>query len=782
MSSSSHRSDEPLSKERSHRLEPGERNSPRSPTSSSQARRSTSHTPTEGRYRHPHTSPRSPSRRDPSSGPVGEYPRKHRRDDGEFHRDLKSPHHTPRYDNRDTLSSPRSPSSSHPPRWPNDRSHKRSRGEEPPARWERRYERDPSQRGAPHPISSPDWGTSNGQGRDRPPPPPHSNGGGGSQGPRKNGPITGPKPQEDEEEEGEITAESEEEGQVDVEPPTQSQPPITITLTLNRASLAPPPPPGTTTTPSPLPTPTDVPSTAASASSSPMAPPPRPSSVGPILSPVDPSGPPPPTTTSARDASEEGEWEEGEEGEILVSPGPATTDQPESTTEFSSPIRSPAKPASPASLSTPLEPKLPNGVPTASLESNAGTPPHDESSSVLVAFSGSVEQPPPTVVPPVETGSGSDSLQLSPDHVSSPPATAEPSLKIESETTTPPPAPEPPVVDAQTPPPTETLPSQPIPSPTVKTEAPPQASPSPKEEAPVVHSPSAAASPSPPLESAPVESPEEVVMADATANPRSPSPPPAPTMPRVRPALALPKLVKRPPPPPPVLNIKSPFPRRSVATDSLPCLGYYTYEPGHLLPCFAAHDDGVFYVRVAAKYLAWTNPQVQRRALWGTEIFSDDSDVVAMAIHSGLELPADGPCNYDALIGVRVSPRLMRYQGSERGGLQSRTWGDHDGISWRIHSLTPLAITSTPTAAPHYPLTTTQSTLYATYMNGREGGRKRQKTRLREYAVHRCRTLGDISLPYSGYKYDWMRSLDPANKSIRCDFPEAYSAPNHRAT
>jgi hypothetical protein len=123
-----------------------------------------------------------------------------------------------------------------------------------------------------------------------------------------------------------------------------------------------------------------------------------------------------------------------------------------------------------------------------------------------------------------------------------------------------------------------------------------------------------------------------------------------------------------------------------------------------------------------------------RKALWGTDIYTDDSDVIAATIHAGwfrgawdesidtsllgLELhgkalpkikgpngagqileqpppegPADVPANHDVHIDIVILPLLEGYSSTIRFGIKSREWGfkreghkaQHDGLSFMIH-------------------------------------------------------------------------------------------------
>ncbi|KAI9333115.1 histone deacetylation protein Rxt3-domain-containing protein [Obelidium mucronatum] len=97
-----------------------------------------------------------------------------------------------------------------------------------------------------------------------------------------------------------------------------------------------------------------------------------------------------------------------------------------------------------------------------------------------------------------------------------------------------------------------------------------------------------------------------------------------------------------------------------LAADPSKVLGCVTYAPPtrtaapqndprslalSLLPEFNTdHLFGSLDIRIPAEHLSYTrNPAVQCRAVWGTDIYTDDSDIVAAIIHSGHYRPVDGP-------------------------------------------------------------------------------------------------------------------------------------------
>lgn len=144
----------------------------------------------------------------------------------------------------------------------------------------------------------------------------------------------------------------------------------------------------------------------------------------------------------------------------------------------------------------------------------------------------------------------------------------------------------------------------------------------------------------------------------------------------------------------------------------------------------------------------WRLNPLLRRKLWGTDVYTDDSDVLAMCVHAGwvegpsLEaegIPAwvppgraarawngltaaasdehvsklsaaeeaadvemsDAPSlckptrvavrpeiSCDLSVILRIAPKLIAYKGCQRGGIKSRSWGNsHDGVSLVVESV-----------------------------------------------------------------------------------------------
>lgn len=156
----------------------------------------------------------------------------------------------------------------------------------------------------------------------------------------------------------------------------------------------------------------------------------------------------------------------------------------------------------------------------------------------------------------------------------------------------------------------------------------------------------------------------------------------------------------------------------------------YTMKPLPVPKFDATKVNSTFTIRVPRLYLTAEKREeiCRHRFLWGTEIYSDDSDPVAAAIHSGwiqgewsrevdadllglnkadrrngtqpeMEIPntmtaplPTGPIvppqDTDCHITILLLPQLNKYASTTRSGLKSREWGEnHDGLSFMIHKI-----------------------------------------------------------------------------------------------
>lgn len=113
-------------------------------------------------------------------------------------------------------------------------------------------------------------------------------------------------------------------------------------------------------------------------------------------------------------------------------------------------------------------------------------------------------------------------------------------------------------------------------------------------------------------------------------------------------------------------------------------LGRWTYNPTERPP-FDFLVNSVLVVHVPRRFLhPENNSALKRRRLWGTEIYTDDSDLAAILIHSTPNIPPTG----DLEMTVRIMPCLVKYKSSMSNDLRSRGWlTKHDGHSFYVEKI-----------------------------------------------------------------------------------------------
>ncbi|CAH1759907.1 11819_t:CDS:2 [Entrophospora sp. SA101] len=118
-------------------------------------------------------------------------------------------------------------------------------------------------------------------------------------------------------------------------------------------------------------------------------------------------------------------------------------------------------------------------------------------------------------------------------------------------------------------------------------------------------------------------------------------------------------------------------------------LGQLVYSPKEILPPLEFNVNSLLEVWISAKHLSWENLKVRKRFLWGTDIYTDDSDIVAgnyIPIQYNFKSIPDYP-DYDLCVTIRVCPKLSQYPKSTRNNYKSRAWGNHDGVSYKIEKV-----------------------------------------------------------------------------------------------
>lgn len=133
---------------------------------------------------------------------------------------------------------------------------------------------------------------------------------------------------------------------------------------------------------------------------------------------------------------------------------------------------------------------------------------------------------------------------------------------------------------------------------------------------------------------------------------------------------------------------RSESPQRRTPVNPIPALRVI-YRPGASLPDLNAYKGEIIEVRIASRYLTSRNSQVDTRQIWGSDIYTDDSDVLAILVHTGEYIVhAWVPKDYSGVsVLLRVLPSQSRYSSTDRHQLRSRLWAsDYERCSLELVS------------------------------------------------------------------------------------------------
>ncbi|CAN4115353.1 unnamed protein product [Withania somnifera] len=98
-------------------------------------------------------------------------------------------------------------------------------------------------------------------------------------------------------------------------------------------------------------------------------------------------------------------------------------------------------------------------------------------------------------------------------------------------------------------------------------------------------------------------------------------------------------------------------------------------------------SDPTLEIRTPAEHVSATNRQVRGGQLWGTDIYTNDSDLVAVLMHTGYCRTTAAPLLptiTELRATIRVLPPQNCYISSLRNNVRSRAWGSAVGCSYRI--------------------------------------------------------------------------------------------------
>jgi len=83
----------------------------------------------------------------------------------------------------------------------------------------------------------------------------------------------------------------------------------------------------------------------------------------------------------------------------------------------------------------------------------------------------------------------------------------------------------------------------------------------------------------------------------------------------------------------------------------------------------------------------------EKRGIWGTDVYTDDSDLGLVLVHAGWIMwggqgPASDNDGDTLVVDVRIVPPLVHYTATDRCGVLTRNWGNgHDGSSIVIEAV-----------------------------------------------------------------------------------------------
>ncbi|XP_057787318.1 uncharacterized protein LOC131004636 [Salvia miltiorrhiza] len=103
--------------------------------------------------------------------------------------------------------------------------------------------------------------------------------------------------------------------------------------------------------------------------------------------------------------------------------------------------------------------------------------------------------------------------------------------------------------------------------------------------------------------------------------------------------------------------------------------------------CDGAQNGPTLEICIPAEHVTATNRQVRGGQLWGTDVYTVDSDLVAVLMHTGYCRPTASPppsATQELRATIRVLPPQDCYISTLRNNVRSRAWGAAIGCSYRV--------------------------------------------------------------------------------------------------
>ncbi|KAH1229959.1 hypothetical protein GmHk_10G029566 [Glycine max] len=101
----------------------------------------------------------------------------------------------------------------------------------------------------------------------------------------------------------------------------------------------------------------------------------------------------------------------------------------------------------------------------------------------------------------------------------------------------------------------------------------------------------------------------------------------------------------------------------------------------------SSNNGPTLEIRIPSEHVTATNRQVRGGQLWGTDVYTYDSDLVAVLMHTGYCRPTASPPHaaiQELRATVRVLPPQDCYISTLRNNIRSRAWGAAIGCSYRV--------------------------------------------------------------------------------------------------
>jgi len=133
---------------------------------------------------------------------------------------------------------------------------------------------------------------------------------------------------------------------------------------------------------------------------------------------------------------------------------------------------------------------------------------------------------------------------------------------------------------------------------------------------------------------------------------------------------------------------------RELDTD--PPSGALLYAPGGSIPSLSVYLHRLLEIRIPATNLTRNSYEIAKRRLWGDGIYTSDSDIVAILLHTG-KFPVR-QASPKGIAGVSVVVRILngeehKFPSSMKHGLLSRSWGGSAKYAIKIVRSTAIPLT-----------------------------------------------------------------------------------------